>query len=544
MSGIRRVQSVFRLKGYTEETRHDGTLFWSVFLIVVLLSAGLRFWNLSVAPIWQDEAVTRAYAQLDLWTLLTKNIDNHPPLTWVVQHLWHHINPAPEATRIPAALIGTLSVAAVMLFVRDFAGGRSALVAGLLLAISSGHIYYSQDARMYVFLVLGVILAAWGAVGHAETGRLKAASYSALYITGGAIAIYSHILGLVAMACIGTASLVAAILGKTERWHPVARRWFVMNLILFVLVLPWLVRLPMVLESFPGLWDQDIANARWYIFNMLGFPGAPGILRRLALLALLALIGLCILALWLSSRRALALVLFSMLAVFPLAIVGLQVTGVSTIISNRAFTPVIPTSLAAAAIGLSVIRLQTLQVSMMALILAAGITSAHQILSHGIKPDDFAGAFSYAEAAGFGEAPVLTCNAFCAASIWENRPDAVIFDYRRGEVMRYSGPEFWRAAVNSMHWLHMASIEEIDAFHGGGWHIQGGLAKALEGYDRITFMVTSCDSSIYDEQNLKASIAEAGFSSSGPEFMVLGRARQEVLLTIPETRVQLYERRL
>jgi uncharacterized membrane protein len=134
-------------------------LFWATLAIITILAALLRFWNLSEVPIWQDEAVTRAFAQLDLWTLLTKNIDNHPPLSYVVQHFWHKINPDLAAGRVPAAVAGTASVAVVMLFLRDSVNTRAALIGGVFLALSTSHIFYSQDARMYAYIVLGLIIA-------------------------------------------------------------------------------------------------------------------------------------------------------------------------------------------------------------------------------------------------------------------------------------------------------------------------------------------------------------------------------------------------
>lgn len=251
-------------------------LFWAALAVITLFAAVLRFWNLSAVPVWQDEAVTRAFAQLDLWTLLTKNIDNHPPLSYVVQHFWHRISPGLAAARVPVAVAGTASVAVFMLFLRDSVNTRAALIGGVFLALSTSHIFYSQDARMYAYAILGLIIALWGAVGFAEPGRYRPSTYAALYIVGGAIAIYSHMIGLMVMACFGGASLAAVILRSPSDWLALSRRWFVMNLILLVIVFPMLLRLPSASESFLGLWETNEGMARWYYLNIIGFPGIDG----------------------------------------------------------------------------------------------------------------------------------------------------------------------------------------------------------------------------------------------------------------------------
>ncbi|MDP1556045.1 MAG: glycosyltransferase family 39 protein, partial [Hyphomonas sp.] len=184
---------VFSAEPSDPQQSMDRRLFWTACLLIFALGTAMRFWELSSVSLWRDEAVTLGFARLDLWTILSKNIDNHPPLAWVIQHIWHGINPDPAAARVPAATAGSLAVLLFMLALRDLAGERTALFGGLLLAFSTSHIHYSQDARMYPFLVLGLILAAWGAIGHAQPGKLRPRTYAALYVLGGAIAIYSHL---------------------------------------------------------------------------------------------------------------------------------------------------------------------------------------------------------------------------------------------------------------------------------------------------------------------------------------------------------------
>ncbi|MDP3460030.1 MAG: glycosyltransferase family 39 protein, partial [Hyphomonas sp.] len=305
---------------------------------IFALGTAMRFWELSSVSLWRDEAVTLGFARLDKWTILSKNIDNHPPLAWVIQHIWHGINPDPAAARVPAATAGSLAVLLFMLALRDLSGERTALFGGLLLAFSTSHIHYSQDARMYPFLVLGLILAAWGAIGHAQPGKLRPRTYAALYVLGGAIAIYSHLMGLVAMAVIGFASLASGAQGEGSR--PFIRDWFVRNIILFVVVLPWLVLIPSAMSTFPGLADVSPALAHWYYRNVAGFPGLTAIGAPFELL-LLAAAGLSIPVAWFARQRALAIFFLGMIIVYPLIITLLHLRPGQPILSNRAMMPIL-----------------------------------------------------------------------------------------------------------------------------------------------------------------------------------------------------------
>lgn len=516
-------------------------LFWIGFAAITLLAAVLRFWNLSAVPLWQDEAITRAFAQLDLWTLLTRNIDNHPPLSYVVQHVWHQINPDAGATRVPVAIAGILTVAVSMLFLRDALNVRAALIGGVFFAFSTSHILYSQDARMYAYAALGLMIALWGAVGFAEPGRHKPSTYMALYITGSAIAIYSHLIGLILMACIGGASLAAAVLQNPPGWLAAARRWFVMNLFLLVIVLPWLIRLPSAMEAFPGLWDQNEGMARWYYFNIVGFPGIGGAGKLAELAAILLALGAAVLC-WMAQRKALALTLGGVLLIYPLIMIELNALTPDPLISNRVFSPVVIASVTGLAIAIAMIRPLPVRAAVFSALAIAATLSAANAVRYSIKPDDFGAAFAYADQQGYADAPVFTCNVFCSASAWESRPGATIYDFRRGDLMRYKGPEFWATTKNGMLWERQASVEDLDAYLGGGWTVPGGVTEALAGHSKAIVMVTTCDGARDDEARLTAALAEAGFHASESGKRMMSRSGGRVILLGPETRVYLYER--
>lgn len=528
--------SHFGLQNQIEQQTINPRVFWVGFLAISLMACALRFWDLSAVPLWRDEAITTGFARLDLWTILTRNIDNHPPLTWVVQHFWHQLNPDPDAARVPAATAGTLTVVIFMLAMKDVAGQRTALFAGLLFALSAGHIHYSQDARMYPFLVLGLTIAAWGGIGHALGHRSRDRTYAALYILGGCIAIYSHISGLIGMAMIGFASLAAGMIGVEARKFAVS--WFVRNLVLFVLVLPWLLLIPSALSTFPGLTQTPVITAHWYFRNIAGLPGIDkfGIPFELVILGAAAI---SIPLAWIGGKRGFATALLGLTVIYPLIIVLLHLRPEQPILSNRTMTPVIIGVAAGAGYALSMLRSKMLGIWIIAFVAAAAFASAAMAIRHTVKLDDFGTAFQYLDEMGYSDAPVVTCTDFCAAAAWEGRRSAQIFAYVGGGLLEYRGPEYWVAAGMSMVKMREATAEQIDAELGGGWLVEGNLEEALRDEPKVAVFNVWCGD---EEQQVFDRLAAMGFHQQGAQHRVRGKAASFTIMQDGEARVILFAR--
>ncbi len=524
------------LDRFTSDDDHRETrTYWIVFSAVLLTGACLRFWNLAGAPIWMDEAVSLGFARLPASTILFGQIDNHPPLSFLIQHYWQAIVPDPAFARVPAATSGVLGLAAIMLAARDQISPRGALFAGLIFAFSTAHIYYSQDARMYPHLVLGLILASWGGLGQLRENLHGQRTYAALYILGGAIAIYSHLVGLVVMALIGFASLAGSLM------RPDARRffkdWLVQNMILFVVTLPWLVQIPAASGTFPGLSDTvGLFDLQWFYRNATGFPGLGGPSFIFELI-LYASAGLAIPIAWLRGRRGLATLLAALLVLLPLVILALHLR--QPIISNRVLLPGLIGVALGAAYTLASLRPKLAGTALAGVIALAGLRSATFELGHRVKMENYPAAFAIADEHGYGDAPVLTCVHFSTAAVWEARREAEVLYYRRGDVIDYHGPAYWRAAAHSMSWLRAADAKQIDEALGGGWRVEGGLTGALDGQNQLVFVRPFCPGEV--EAEILAAISALGFEQETERLVDEGAADFTVLQN-PEARVSLHRR--
>lgn len=515
------------------------SVFWTAFALILAVGAGFRFWNLSEgASFWMDEAMTLAMARLPLDTILLDRIDNHPVLPYVVQHVWMKLVPDTAFARVPVAFTGVLAVAALMLMVRDQVNARAALIAGLLFAVSTGQIYYSQELRMYIFVVLGLVLGLWGALGMLNPRSMGMRAYAALYVAGGFIAIHSQLVGLIGMAFIGFSVLASA----RQSGNPASfvRLWFTANLVLFVLVLPWLVQIPDASRSFPGL-PTDISpfEAHWHLRNAVGFAGLSGI-NWLQLLADIMLYGCALLgalAAWRSGRTGLAAALGALLIGYPVLVMVLQLQ--TQLIHTRTFLLCGIAVVVGAGLALATVMPRRLGIAGACLLGALSIASSSYELRHHNKAEDYAGAVAWIDEAGWSGAPVFTCQYFSSAAMWEARPDATIFNIGYGAILRYPGPDFWRILELSMSEFRRLSPLEIDAHLGGGHIVEGGLEDALGGADRFVFVRPICNPKV--EQWLDEAARAQGYAETETR-LITGRSADPDIIEPASTRVSLYRR--
>jgi uncharacterized membrane protein len=120
-------------------------------IAVVLIGAGLRLPRLATRSLWYDEAVSANNASGSLTETLM-NTRNHnsspilyPALLWAVGKLDH----SALSMRLPAFASSIMLIILVIVVGRKFLGSDSALLAGLLVALTPSQIHYAREAREY-----------------------------------------------------------------------------------------------------------------------------------------------------------------------------------------------------------------------------------------------------------------------------------------------------------------------------------------------------------------------------------------------------------
>ena len=403
-------------------------------LIVFLVGCAARFYQLDHTPIWMDEAYSHFVSVQSLGHIVFNKIDNHPPLFYVLQHFWNELNSNAELIRVPAAAIGSLTVVVVALATSDLLNRVAGLAAGALLALSTGHIYFSQEARMYTLLCFGLAVATWGLLGLLDRDRKKL--YAAVYLVGASISVYSQAVALIYLAILNGLALASWRLMSKQR-ADFLRNWLVANLVLFVISMPWLLALREATQSFQGLPIDSSLLVQWFFRNIVGFPGLPFPIKQLADMLLLLVYTLGAVLLWNSGRRAFASLSAGALFLYPAAIALLNLN--TPVLANRIFIPsLIP---AAMLFGCCVAMLKRplARTALLSATLLLAAWSAIEAKHLQVKTEDTPQALSLIDAHGFGTAPILCSNFWTAGTAYFYAPNReILFPGVDHELVRFN----------------------------------------------------------------------------------------------------------
>ncbi|MDH5529995.1 MAG: glycosyltransferase family 39 protein, partial [Paracoccaceae bacterium] len=173
---------------------HDTAPRWALLLMVVILAtaAGLRFYTLD-RGIWYDEMLMHiSHMHLSPLQILTtfKDANNHILYTFLARLSIDALGDTVTAIRLPAALFGIASIAAIYGFARRVMSWPEALAAALLLALSYHHLWFSQNARGYTALLFFSLLSSSFLIDAMRTGSTKR---WVAYAVAGALGAFTHL---------------------------------------------------------------------------------------------------------------------------------------------------------------------------------------------------------------------------------------------------------------------------------------------------------------------------------------------------------------
>ena len=230
-------------------------------VVGVLCVVGLAVRLLLARGIWVDEAISIDQAQLGLPEMLDdlRDHDNHPPLHYLF--LWAAVRLfgiGEVAVRLPSVLAGTALIPALFLAGRELFDRRAGLAAAVFGTVAPLLVWYSQEARMYVLVMLFATLAVWAQMRVLNDGRSRWwFAYGAFTVA----MIYSNYFALVPIA-IQQLGFGAAAWRRAHRDEPVGP-------LLTGYWITWLGIVAAVAPLAPFALDQFQAN------QASGFQNAP-----------------------------------------------------------------------------------------------------------------------------------------------------------------------------------------------------------------------------------------------------------------------------
>ncbi len=130
-------------------------------VLLTLVAVALRLLRLDHQSLWVDEVMTfqqcRPDRDLDFWQQIRLNVQG--PLYLSVLWPLLRLHAGELMLRLPAALAGIATIPALIWCASPIFRARTVALGAWLLAISPFHIWYSQEARGYAFVMLFAVLA-------------------------------------------------------------------------------------------------------------------------------------------------------------------------------------------------------------------------------------------------------------------------------------------------------------------------------------------------------------------------------------------------
>jgi len=145
-----------------------------VLLLIIAAGSILRIYNLGAESIWLDEVSSISCSSQDVSSIIASagTTQNQPPLYFIILHFWIALWGTGEvAVRSLSAVFGIVSILLIYQVGSTLFNRRVGLLGGFLSAISSYHIYYSQEVRCYSLLLLLSLLSYLFFIKILKTGR-------------------------------------------------------------------------------------------------------------------------------------------------------------------------------------------------------------------------------------------------------------------------------------------------------------------------------------------------------------------------------------
>lgn len=298
-----------------------------ILLLLTILITGLclRVYSIDGPSLWLDEAFTWYVAKLPVSDLLSLKADIHPPLYFLLEKPFMQVFPGEFGLRIASAGFGTLAIFVAYLTGKRFVGATCGIVAAAVLATSSTHVEYSQEARNYSLLFLELAFATYGLLGFIDchlkaqsTTFRGAAKWIVLYFFATLAALYTHNISVYWILAFGLTVLLL--------WRPFRQigtgavvHWCWLNVLLMLLWLPWLASVSTSMGTLSWLDQYGAGKAFATFLGVQGFGHLKGMKFLLNFLVFgCALIGIA--AALSTARLSLALAVLSTLVVAPLCV--------------------------------------------------------------------------------------------------------------------------------------------------------------------------------------------------------------------------------
>ncbi|MBS3918998.1 MAG: glycosyltransferase family 39 protein [Deltaproteobacteria bacterium] len=206
-------------------------------LLCLLMGFALRFYTYDQKSLWLDEIYTFNDSRYGIQEQLKYYEENptflHPPLFFILTHLFYPFTKPERDLRIIPLIFGTLSIPMFYFLARSFSP-NIAISCTLSLSLMTYHIYLSQDGRSYSLLLFFGMAGLYFFLKHLETLKNRYLIPVALFFASSFYTSYSSI-PFIAL------SQILWFYRANEENHKKLSSFLILNGLVFLLCLPWVL---------------------------------------------------------------------------------------------------------------------------------------------------------------------------------------------------------------------------------------------------------------------------------------------------------------
>jgi len=210
-----------------------------ILLAILSLAIFLRIYGISSESFWYDEGLSIRFAEQNashvIGQLSAKEV--HPPFYYLLLHYWiKQFGTSEFSVRFLSAIFGILAVFMIYKVGHLLFDKQTGIISSLILAVSSFHVYFSQEVRMYTLVPL---LALFSMYFFLKILKEKTAIDQAGWVVSTVLLIYTPYSGVLIIFTQNLYFITLFLLSKKES-RPHLMRWIALQLLVVLLYSPWI----------------------------------------------------------------------------------------------------------------------------------------------------------------------------------------------------------------------------------------------------------------------------------------------------------------
>jgi len=369
-----------------------------IFLVILALSASVRFFNITKSSIWHDEGYTALMVKQNIFDITrTTAIDVHPPFFYYCLKLWTLIfGHSDLALRSMSAVFGIGTVVGVYLLAKKLFGEKVGLISMLFAALAPYLIRYSQEARMYGVEGFWTIMATYFLVCALEKRSdikesfLRINKYWLLYAVAMLGGMYTHYYAFF-LVFVHWIYILLKSIGSKER--PIlSKEWWGANILIGLVFLPWVPNVIKQVTKIQGNYWIPPVNLRTLPESIIGAftYTVPDYTAYSYYSAFLILFGLTGYLMFMEKGKSKEVLMLTLSFLVPTGIVFLMSLK-QPVYQTRYFVFAMPVLYILVALVISKVKylyIKTVMIVAVAFVLANGTKTVYKTASH--QMDDIA----------------------------------------------------------------------------------------------------------------------------------------------------------